>query len=95
MATRKHTRRPARSSPSKSRVKPRNPLSRATQKAIDEHLSNEMPGAFNGARAALLAAIIAMEGKGVYGEIATSLRMHVLLPLDRIERAVTGREVWP
>jgi hypothetical protein len=89
MATRKSTRAGKAQPP--SRAKSRNPLSRAAQKAIDEHLSNEMPGVFMGARAALIAAVIAMEGKGVFGDIATSLRMHVLLPLERIELAVTGR----
>lgn len=89
MATRKSTR--AGKAQSHSRARPRNPLSPAAQKAIDEHLSNEMPGAFMGARAALIAAIIAMEGKGVFGDISMSLRMHVLLPLERLEHAVTGR----
>lgn len=47
-----------------------------------------------GARAAVLTAILAMDGRGVHGEIAISLRIHVLAALERIEQAVTG-EVRP
>jgi hypothetical protein len=54
-----------------------------------------LAGQFYGARAALLTAILALEGKGVHTQIATSLRMHVLNSMDQIQRAVTGRGELP
>lgn len=47
-----------------------------------------------GARAAVMTAILALEGKGVDGLISSSLRLHVLQPLGRIADAL-GEEARP
>jgi hypothetical protein len=64
------------------------PALRKLQAALAEDLGPD----FLSARSAVMTAILALEGKGVTTHIAASLRMHVLLPLDRIEKLATNRE---
>jgi hypothetical protein len=89
MATRSVSR--ARKAQSPSRAKSRRPVPRAVQ----EELREQLGGDFISARAAVYSAVLALETKGVYTHIATSLRMHVLRSLERIEKAATGRDVFP
>lgn len=42
-----------------------------------------------GAKAATMTAILALEGKGVDGDVADSLRLHVLHPLNAALKEVT------
>ncbi len=56
-------------------------------------LAEDLAADFLSARSAVMTAILALEGNGVTTHIATSLRMHVLRPLDRIEKFATNREV--
>src|SRR5947209_4658262 len=67
------------------------PALRKFQAMLAEDLARD----FLSARCALMTAVLALEGKGVMTHISASLRMHVLYPLERIEKLATNREVMP
>jgi hypothetical protein len=58
-------------------------------------LAQDLGSDFLGARSALMTAILALDGNPVTRHISFSLRMHVLRPLDNIEKLATNREVGP
>ena len=63
-----------------------------TDAQLREQVDEETAGDFIGAYNATMTAILALEGKDVDTLIATSLRMHVLRPLERIQEAIAGKE---
>ncbi len=42
-----------------------------------------MHAQLTGARAAVMSAILSTQGKGVFDEVSLSLRLHVLLPIEK------------
>jgi len=68
---------------------PAQKASKTTLRSLDPDTRDELHGRLVRANSALITAILALENKGVDGEIASSLRAHVYFPLLDLTEALS------